>query len=201
MNKKRIFPRGKKAMMDDLFDLLFTVIAAMFVYFFVSMIIQGSINAAHRQTEIDLEGSNAQRSLIAFLQNPLYYGDPEIDDYNYDATTMLAFMRNGIDTDEEKEFFKKKAENFFGEFYLHSRSYPRTEEQRKQAEKAGFKEKGPWRVRVLEDDSVVVEKGEIACTTKTQRGVYFVDKEGGGQYRVEFCLSGSYSTYRHKQNE
>ena len=43
------FPRGKKAMMDDMFDFLFTVFAAFFVLMFIGAVLSSSVNNNEEQ--------------------------------------------------------------------------------------------------------------------------------------------------------
>ena len=50
-----IFPRGKKAMMDDMFDFLFTVFAAFFVLMFIGTVLSSSVNNNEEQVMVHLK--------------------------------------------------------------------------------------------------------------------------------------------------
>ncbi|MBR9683404.1 hypothetical protein GOV03_02590 [Candidatus Woesearchaeota archaeon] len=62
---------GKKGMMDDLFDLLFTVMAAIFVLFFVQLVLSGGAAGAEERSVVNLNAMNARENFLFLLKLPV----------------------------------------------------------------------------------------------------------------------------------
>ncbi len=78
-NWKRNFEWKQKGMVDDLFDLLFTVIAVIFVLFFLSASLTGSVNNSQRLTLQEIGKENSKAVLLDFLQeeaDPQFFNVP-----------------------------------------------------------------------------------------------------------------------------
>jgi hypothetical protein len=80
MNKKAIggtnFPNpsfsfGKRGMMDDLFDVLFTVMAAFFILFFAGLILSGSGADRERIATGEMGEMTAKENLLIYLKSPV----------------------------------------------------------------------------------------------------------------------------------
>ena len=62
--------KGKKAMMDDLFDLVFTIVAAFFTLIFLSGVLNASVNNSHEITLQHLDEYSAEQTFVKYLESP-----------------------------------------------------------------------------------------------------------------------------------
>ncbi len=62
--------KGKRAMMDDLFDLVFTIVAAFFVLIFLSGVLNANVNNSHKITLQHLDDFSAEQTFVKYLESP-----------------------------------------------------------------------------------------------------------------------------------
>ncbi len=93
--------KGKKGMMDDLFDFLFTVIAAFFILFFISMALSGGAAKAADKSLERVDEVNSNFILLNYLRAPVGEGKNIVD----------LILTSGLDLEE----LKRETSNFFSE--------------------------------------------------------------------------------------
>ncbi|MBU0470182.1 MAG: hypothetical protein KKA62_05660 [Nanoarchaeota archaeon] len=74
VNKISLFPRGKKAMMDDLFDLFYTLAVSILLLFFINAALSGGIDQSNKKSVSKLEEFKLVSSAVANLKVYLYEG-------------------------------------------------------------------------------------------------------------------------------
>lgn len=82
------FPKGKKGVMDDMFDFLFTVVALFFILTFVSFSITSGINQANKETVENVAEINRIDSAINHLKTQ------SVKDSGIDPTKIEETIKN-----------------------------------------------------------------------------------------------------------
>lgn len=97
---------GKKGMMDDFFDLLFTSIALLFLFLFVSSILNTDVETKKEATIAHLDSYQNDAALLHFLNYPSSIGER--------AATMKAVLlaaanvnKNDLFQGKVREYFEK----------------------------------------------------------------------------------------------
>ena len=137
----------KKAMLDDLFDLLFTVFAGVFVYFFLSFSITANAEARDKVTLGNLGKTEAEKALVDFLATPVQFEEHTV--------SLMEVLSSDLahDTEKKRELFRKTAEGVIGSALVHTVDYPNYKEDWKQHGWEGIE---PWSLQVYEGEKVVV---------------------------------------------
>ena len=164
--------KGKKGFIDDMMDLLIMVVVSLFIFLLVYYPISTANEEADNFALEKMEVLGMKENLLTFLNIPV-----EIDG---EQTTMGELAATIDEGEEERiKIFKERAEEYFGEIYLHSPDHPDYEEQKEKKMSDGF----IWWLRVYEKEELIVEK-------------YFANCDGGDVVKVElasdreirFCL-------------
>ena len=107
--------KNKKAMLDDLFDFLFTVVVAFFAFMLISSIIDSGINARREQTLQNIDNFQIKQSANIFLQEKIIYEGKEY--------AVIDFIRqcldgNKIEAVKFRQLMDQKIQSFYPESYL-----------------------------------------------------------------------------------
>lgn len=74
--------KNKKGMMDDFFDLIFTVIAAFFLFIFITAALQGGIKDSNQRAVMEVNDFKRAEAAINNLRVNMYQG------YNLEGTDL-----------------------------------------------------------------------------------------------------------------
>ncbi len=124
VNKKRtknnphrflnIFPRGKEGMMEDLGDLIFTVIAAFFILFFLNGVLGSNADNNEAATNYLLREVQFKGHALDFLRTTT-----EIDGVKYSMLELVTLMNVAEGKKERAEAFENIAKFYFNQLYPH----------------------------------------------------------------------------------
>lgn len=91
-------------MLDDLFDLLFTVVTLFFCLFFINFVLSGNVEAKEEAALDNVNALNVEKALLHYLNYPVLIEDKEIK-----MRGLLLLAVNGDDED----LFEEKTEEYF----------------------------------------------------------------------------------------
>jgi len=105
---------GRKGVMDDMFDFLFTVVGAILLFMFISWVFNGSIDTMNRATVYKTEGVRGDQSAATMLKSPLVYKDQQLTTYSF----ILMFLEGKtVSEDDFKQIMDAKIAQYFPESY------------------------------------------------------------------------------------
>jgi|SRR3989344_862490 len=113
-NNSRNSNWGRKGVMDDMFDFLFTVVGAILLFMFISWVFNGSIDTMNQATMYKTEGVRGDQSAATMLKSPLIYKDQQLTTYSF----ILLFLEGKtVSENDFKQMIDAKIAQYFPESY------------------------------------------------------------------------------------